>query len=370
MGVPLLKVFMSDEAPAEVARVLTSGFIGQGPRVEDFEAQLRSHFGTPYVATVNSCTSALHLALRLLADAPGDEVLTTPLTCTATNWPILANGLRLRWVDVDPLTCNMDLTDLQRKLSPRTKAVMVVHWGGYPVDLDLLRETVTGRSAPGRPVPVIEDCAHAFGSYYKGQPIGSHGNYGCFSFQAVKLVTSVDGGALVTPTAGTHRRAKLLRWFGIDRETPQLDMRCEQDIPEWGYKFHMNDVAAAVGASNLKHWRRLAAVQQDNAAYFDRALAGVPGLGLPPRRPDVVSSNWLYTLRAANRDGLMAKLKERGIMSSRVHERNDKHTCVQQYREALPQLDALVSEMLCIPVGWWVTGEDREFIAETIRGGW
>ncbi|HEX3150100.1 MAG TPA: DegT/DnrJ/EryC1/StrS family aminotransferase [Gemmataceae bacterium] len=370
MAIPLFKVFMSDEAPAAVARVLTSGYIGQGPCVEEFESQLRSHLTVPHVLTVNSCTSALHLALRLLDEAPGDEVLTTPLTCTATNWPILANGLRLRWVDVDPQTCNMDLEDLRSKLSPRTKAVMVVHWGGNPIDLDGLKHIVSDGRALERQIPVIEDCAHAFGSSYKGRPIGGHGNFACFSFQAVKLVTSVDGGALITPTTEAYKRAKLLRWFGIDRESPQLDMRCEQDVPEWGYKFHMNDVSASVGMSNLKHWQRLAEIHRDNTAYYDRHLSGIPGLTLQSRRSDSISACWLYTLRAIDRDGLMRCLKERGVMSSRVHERNDKHTCVRQYREALPQLDALVSDMLCIPVGWWVTPNDREFIVDTIRAGW
>ncbi|WP_020471390.1 DegT/DnrJ/EryC1/StrS family aminotransferase [Zavarzinella formosa] len=370
MTIPLLKVFMSNEAPEAAAQVLTSGYIGQGPMVEEFETLLRSHFTSDYVATVNSGTSALHLALRLIADMPGDEVLTTPLTCTATNWPILANNMRIKWVDVDPQSCNMDIEDLRKKISHRTKAVMVVHWGGQPIDLDLLRKTVLEFSNPNQPIPVIEDCAHAFGSYYKGRPVGSHGNYACFSFQAIKLVTTVDGGAIITPTMETYKRAKLLRWYGIDREVPLLDMRCELDVPEWGYKFHMNDVAAAIGKCNVKHWRRLAAIQYENSGYYDEVLVNVPGLTLLSRNPDYKSSCWLYTLRAKNRDGLMRRLRENGIMSSRVHERNDKHTCVRQFQEYLPQLDALVSDMLCIPVGWWVTHEDRELIARTIMQGW
>ena len=140
---------MSDDAPARVAEVVRSGFVGQGPRVEEFEQALACRIGNPLLATVNSATSGLHLALWLVAGGPADaareqaEVLTTPLTCTATNWPILANGLRIRWADIDPATLNVDLDDLERKITPSTRAVVVVHWAGYPVDLDRLREVVS-----------------------------------------------------------------------------------------------------------------------------------------------------------------------------------------------------------------------------------
>lgn len=370
MDIPLFRVYMAPEAISDAGQVLQSGYIGQGERVERFETALRQHFGTPFVSTVNSGTSALHLAIRLLEGQPGDEILTTPLTCTATNWPILANGCRLRWVDVDPDTCNMDLHDLARKLSPRTKAVLVVHWGGYPVDLTALGEILERYANGDRTIPIIEDCAHAFGSRLRGAPIGCHGNICCFSLQAIKLVTSIDGGILITPQEAWHRRAKLLRWYGIDREVPLQDMRCELDILEWGYKFHMNDVCAAVGKANFLHWERLCRLHQENSAYYDSALANVAGVRTMSRHVDHVSSCWLYTLKADGRDELRRCLQQRGIMASRVHERNDKHTCVRAFREPLPQLDQLVNEMLCIPVGWWVSKEQREFIVDTIRQGW
>ena len=159
--IPLFKVFMANETPEKVSKVLMSGFIGQGPKVENFETSLKEYFNNSNVVTTNAATSAEHIALHMLKRTeknvkgyhgvvfvenqwdgvgPEDEVLTTPLTCTATNWPILANGMKLKWVDVDPNTCNMDLDDLERKISPTTKVIMVVHWGGYPVDLDRLKE--------------------------------------------------------------------------------------------------------------------------------------------------------------------------------------------------------------------------------------
>ena len=147
--IPLFKVAMSDSAAAAAADVLNSGYIGQGPKVEEFEADLRRYFDHDHVVTVNSATSGLHLALRLAEGRVRDtweyngdiEVLTTALTCTATNWPILANGMGIKWVDVDPNTFNLDLDDLERKLSPSTRIIILVHWGGYPVNLDRVAQS-------------------------------------------------------------------------------------------------------------------------------------------------------------------------------------------------------------------------------------
>ena len=146
--IPLFKVFMSPTAKDEVGKVLDSGYIGQGPKVEQFEENLRNYLNVDKLVTLNSGTAGLHLAIHLLKNKNGkwpgfsynDEILTTPLTCTATNWPILANNVKIKWVDIDPTTLNMDLDDLERKLSPKTKAIIVVHWGGYPLDLDRLKQ--------------------------------------------------------------------------------------------------------------------------------------------------------------------------------------------------------------------------------------
>lgn len=216
--VPLFKVFMAppDELDHELLRVLHSGYITQGPKVEEFEQKLQDFFNVPRLLTLNSATSGLHLAMHLLKKADGpwpglvesvDEVLTCPLTCTATNWPVLANGMRLKWVDADPETCEMDIDDLEAKLSPTTKVILVVHWGGTPVNLQRIA-AVQERCLVkfGFRPAVIEDCAHAFGATFDGRMIGSHGNICVFSLQAIKHCTSVDGGVLILPNERLHAR--------------------------------------------------------------------------------------------------------------------------------------------------------------------
>jgi len=379
--ITLFKVFMSEDVLQPVNDVLMSGYIGQGPKVDEFEAILQSHVGNPHIVTLNSATSALHLA-AFLAKKPepaenwpgiddGDEVLTTALTCTATNFPMLANNMRLKWVDVDPETCNMDLDDLEAKITEQTKLILFVHWGGYPVDLDRVKEIVDRAEARiGFRPKVIEDCAHAYGTKYKDRLLGNHDSMACFSLQAIKHFTTVDGGFLTLPSQNLYDRSKLLRWYGIDRDAPKEDFRCEADIPEWGFKFHMNDVCATIGIHNFPHMENLVQKFKDNSAWYDRELAGVEGVTNMRRDPWADSASWIHTIKVDRRDDFMRHMESCNIMVSRVHERNDKHSCVSEFVAPLPQLDSLVTEMICIPNGWWVSEEDRQYVLECIKQGW
>lgn len=378
--IPLFKVYMHPGVGKKVEETLMSGYIGQGPKVDEFEEKLKKVFKTPYVITTNSATSATHLAFSMITRQektedwpgtfPGDEVLTTPLTCTATNWPALANGLNIKWVDVDPNTCNMDLDDLERKISKKTKAILAVHWGGYPNDLDRIKDIIEScyQKYGFRP-KLIEDCAHSFGSEYKGSPVGTR-DYAFYSFQAIKHFTTVDGGALILPNEEEYRRAKLLRWYGIDRESNRKDFRCEDDIPEWGFKFHMNDVNAVIGMHNLENANNVVEKHVDNANFYDQNLADVPGVTLLKRESQYKSAFWIYTIKVDRQGDFMQKMKKCNIMVSRVHERNDKHSCVSSFTAELPQLDNLVTQMICIPVGWWITNKERQYIVDCIKEGW
>ena len=390
--IPLFKVFMAPTAKEKVGEVLDSGYIGQGPKVDEFEKQLGEYFGNEKVVTTNAGTSALHLALQLLKKPKenwaedvfqgvawvehnwpgiqeGDEVLATALTCTASNWPIVANGLKIKWVDIDPTTLNMCLEDLERKMTPKTKAIMGVHWGGYPMDLDKIRDIrVNFRKKHNWAPALIEDAAHAFGTKYKGKYLGNHNNFVMNSLQAIKHVTSVDGGLLYCPHDELYERAKLLRWYGIDRSPKgRTDFRCEADIPEWGFKFHMNDVCAVVGMENFKHMDKLVSVHKDNAAYYDKHLKDTKGVTLLKREEGFESAFWIYTLLVDDRASFYEFMKQRNITVSQVHERNDKHSCMAEFKTELPNLDKTIGNIVSIPVGWWVTKKQRQYIVDCIK---
>jgi len=386
--ISLFRVFMAPTIDGPILKTLHSGYITQGPQVESFEADLRDFFKNPRVLTTNSCTSATHLAFRLLERPnhahqwPGwkagvDEVLTSPLTCTATNWPALANGLKLKWVDVNPGTANIDFEDLERKLSPTTKVILFVHWGGTPVDLDKVDAVVEScfKRFGFRP-KVIEDCAHAIGAKYRGLKIGGHGHCCVFSLQAIKHVTSGDGGLLLLPDDELYRRGKLLRWFGIDRTrragatAKATDFRAEAPIEEWGYKFHMNDINAVIGKENLKHAGELVGKCQRNGAFLNAKLGGgrVPGVEVLAVPEGAESAYWLFTLCLTQR-GLVGEfiefMKTRGVAASQVHTRNDLHPCVADFKPppgSLPGLDDFADRYACVPVGWWLEQSDLDRI--------
>ncbi len=360
-AIPLFKVHMPETVLEPLARTLFSGYIGQGPRVEDFERALAPWFGSQNVLTVNSGTSALQLALRLANVGYGDEVITTPMTCTATNTPIMAMGARIVWADIDPQTGNIDPLDVERKISNKTKAIMAVHWGGYPCDVEALNDI--GKKYN---LKVIEDAAHAFGASFQGKPIGSHSDFVCFSFQAIKHLTTVDGGALVCRDNQAHKRGKLLRWYGIDREGERRDLRCEEDVKESGYKFHMNDVAAAIGLHQLEFVGELLRRHRANAAYYRARFAQVTGVKLLQYRADRESSYWLFTIRVRDRRKFMEQMKTAQVMASQVHARNDLHTMFREFKQTLPGVDKFSSEQVSIPVGWWLTEEQREYIAHQV----
>ena len=273
--------------------------------------------------------------------------------------------------NIDPTTLNMDLDDLARKITPKTKVIMLVHWGGYPNDLNKIKQIQEDalRRFGFKPA-VIEDGAHSFGSEYKGKMIGGHGNLTMFSLQAIKHITSIDGGILLSPHKELHRRAKLLRWYGIDRDGDRKDFRCEADVEEWGYKFHMNDVCATVGIENLKHFKDIVGKHRGNASFYDKELIDVPGVTLLKREKGHDSAFWIYSMLVENRDGFYKWMDECGISVSQVHERNDKHTCVQEFRTSLPSLDKVIGKIVSIPVGWWVTEEQRQYIVDCIKKGW
>ena len=360
-NIPLFKVFMPESIFEPLRKVLLSGYIGEGPRVEEFERQLGPWFGNNNVLTVNNGTAALQLALRLANVGYGDEVVSTAMTCSATNEPILALGAKIIWADIDPWTANIDPEDVARKITPKTKAIMCVHWGGYPCELDELNAIAAEHG-----IKLIEDACHAFGSTYHGKPLGSHSDFACFSFQAIKHMTTVDGGALVCKSESDCERGRLLRWYGIDRKCKRKDLRCEANIAEYGYKFHMNDVTAAIGLEQLKYVAETIEKHRVNAARYDEAFRGLDTVRPLKYKNDRRSVYWLYTMRVKDSQKFMEHMKKAGITVSQVHARNDMHSMFRDFRAELPGVDEFTSEQVSIPVGWWLTDEDLRGIINAV----
>lgn len=346
----LFKPYVPESAGKEILKTLYSGYIAQGPKVDKFESELGLHLQNKHVLSVNSGTSAIQLALRLADVGPGDEVITTPMTCIATNVPIMAAGADIVWADVNKLTGLIDPADVERKITPRTKAIVSVDWGGVPVDYDLLRGI-----ADAKGISFISDAAHSLGAEYKGIPIGSGklAHFTCFSFQAIKTITTIDGGALAVANKEDYERGKRLRWFGVPRDN-NVKFRGEIDVPEWGYKFHMNDVNATLGIVSLRSLSPNVKFQRDHAVRYLQRLSPYyvcPSWGDYKSLP----SWWLFTVlvEPEDRERFRAVMEQRGIETSQVHWRNDQHSTFAKFYPTdhahLAGLDYYSERMICIP---------------------
>ena len=330
---------MDMDAKQEVAQVLDSGYIGQGEVVEQFEADLREWFGWEHLATVNSATSGLHLCVHMV-DSPLFSA--SPMTCTASNMPILANKSAIEWVDINPSTLNMDV----RKADKDTPAIIPLWAGNSNLDGECPRDTII-------------DAAHALGVDVK-RLFDNGARFIVFSFQAIKHVTCGDGGVILFRDKADMERAKLLRWYGIERNSPdKSDFRCEANIPEYGFKFHMNDINAAIGRSNLKHADWLLDGSKRCAEVYNHYL----DCDLLDYSDDC--SYWIYSMLVEDKGGMIKHLKSKGIMSSKVHERSDKHGAFAQFQQHLPELDEVNDKILAIPCGWWV--EDIHKIVRAVN---
>jgi dTDP-4-amino-4,6-dideoxygalactose transaminase len=362
-NIPLFKVHLAprDALMPALERVLYSGQISEGAEVEAFEREFADFVGLAPVLSFYSGTAALHTALLLAGVGPGDEVISTPMTAEPTNLSILHAGGKVVWADVDPSSGNIDPDSIAAKITPRTRALMVVHYGGVPASMARIR-AISRRHG----LPVIEDAAHALGARYGGEPIGRGAEYTMYSLQAIKHLTTVDGGMLALGRAEETERCRRLRWFGIDRKAARTDV----DVREAGYKYHMNNVTATIGSVQLRHIAPVIARHIENGRWFDRALGGIAGLELLRWDREAEPSYWFYTVLAERRDDLARMLAGRGIGNSLAHKRNDLHSVFAASRCELPGTERFYSRMLHIPCGWWVGDEDRDAIADAFKQGW
>lgn len=387
--IPLFKVYSAPGSSAALGRVLRSGYIGQGPRVDDFEAALAEFWGVrgarglppdlpaspgltasarpatsprtspSPVVTVNSGTSALDLAYHLAGVTRGTRVLTSPLTCTATNLPLLHRGAAIEWYDCDPLTGSAAPADLIRRVNAGGEGetvVVLVSWAGGNL-AQLLAEL---RSGWHHSVKVIVDYAHA-----APLPPPLLADYTCYSFQAIKHLTTGDGGALVCASPQDTARARLLRWYGLDR-TSSADFRCSQDITDPGFKYHMNDLQAALGLENLKTLQVRYLEHAMNAKYLN---AHLPSWATPFTLTG--SAFWTCPVLLhpdVDREALTAHLGARGISAGRIHRRNDTHPCfAPAHKEDLSGVTLFDEKHLSLPCGWWVTRSGLSRIKNALK---
>lgn len=361
--IPLVKPFLP---PKEVLlprleETLYSGYIAEGEKVYEFEKEFGNYVENDFSLSLNSGTAALHIALHLANVGPGDEVISTVLTAEPTNVAIKLVGAKVVWADVDYATGILDPVSVREKITERTKAIMLVHYAGIVADLKEFKKISEEFN-----IPIIEDAAHALGARYEGKPIGSYSDYTIFSLQAIKHMTTVDGGFLCVKSKELQDQARRMRWFGLDKTKPRM----ENDIQSPGYKYHMNNVNATVGLVQMDYVRDIVGQYIGNGRYFDHSLSGLAGLELLNYYPETEPSYWLYTMKVEKRADFIRMMSSKGISASELHLRNDRHSLFNESKASLPVFDAFYEKMVHIPCGWWVNAEDRENITKAIKEGW
>jgi dTDP-4-amino-4,6-dideoxygalactose transaminase len=374
--VPFFRPDIGDQEIAAVVETLRSGWVTVGPRTQAFEEAFERYIGARHAVAVSSCTAALHLVLDALALQPGDEVITSTMTFTATAGAIIHAGGRPVLVDCAADTLNLEPAAVERRITPRTRAIVPVHFAGHPVPLDELLAV-----ARARRVPVIEDAAHAFPARYRGRPIGTIGDATAFSFYATKNLCTGEGGMLTLADDEVAERLRSRRLHGMNRDAWRRfsgEGSWRYDVTYPGFKYNLTDTAAAMGLVQLQRTPELHRRRQGLAALYTDLLRDEPAVELPTTRPDVEHAWHLYVVRvrparvSITRDALIEALKAAGVGAAVHYIPLHLHS---YYRDTLgcrpadfPVASAAADTLLSLPFFTLMGDDDVRYVTDTLRG--
>jgi len=364
--------YVSQSAKEAARKQLETRWIGQGPKVDEFEKDFEKQISGDHKAiAVNSGTSSLHLAYILAGIKDGDEVIGPCFTCSASYAGLLYQRAKVVFADINKDNLNINpnhVEELLRQRGERVKAIVVVHYAGLPADMDRLNTIAKYWN-----IPIIEDAAQAIGAKYKGKNIGQISPFTCFSFQAIKSLTTCDGGMLTIQDPMLEEKAKRLRWFGIDRKA-KFEDRWKKDIFEVGYKYQMTDVSAVMGIEGLKTIDNIISHSKDLFRTYVERLKGVPGIKVMGAKTlndkNVSPTYWICTVDVDKRDDLKNKLAEYNIESDPCHYRCDRYAVYGGRVYNCPNMDYMEDRYLLLPMHQLLKVEDINKICDVIEGGW
>jgi len=367
-GIPLFLPQVPNDGIKSAVQTLKTRWIGQGPKVDLFEKTFKKKFlyNKLSALAVGSGTDALHLAYLLAGIKKGDEVLVPVFTCTATNLPLLYIGAKPIFLDIDKSTMNINLQEVEKKITKKTKAIVCVDYGGIPNDYKKLQKICKKYK-----LKLISDAAHSLGSKYCGKYACVYADFTTFSFQAIKTLTTGDGGLLVIKDNKLIEKAKRLRWFGIDRSKKQLGI-WENDVKDLGYKYQMNDIAASLGLAGLKQIdsiiKKRILLFKEYEKNLKHELITIVGKS---KTKEYVNCPWLITIIVEKRkQELMHKLRRNGIESAQVHYRNDRYSVFGKRLKNMHNMDMLENKYLVLPLYPKMKLIDVKKICRIINAGW
>lgn len=365
--IKLFETKLPEDSIKYVEEVLREGWLSEGVTARLFEEKLQSLLKEFKTFTVNSGTSALHLALILAGVKAGDEVIIPSQTFVATGLAVLYVGAKPVLADVNPKTGEISIESAKNKITEKTKAIIAVDWGGYPCDYKGL-----SKLAQQYNLKVIRDAAHSIFSSVRNININDYVDFTCYSFQGIKSLTTGDGGAVSCRSVFDFERGKKLRWFGIDRvkDLPDASGERKYNLHEVGYKYHMNNVAAAIGLGQLDTIIENTKNRQQIARGYNAELCCYPGVTVPDYNNERISSYWLYPLLVENRNDFIKHLDSYGVEASVVHQGIDRNNIFGGLDESLVGQRELDKKLVHIPIRPNLTMVDFTRIINIIRMGW
>lgn len=365
MMIPVYKPYHDELEMKYLREVIESGWWGMGPKTSEFEKKFAAYIGCEHALGLNSATAALHLALMCVG-VEGAEVISPAMTFVSTNHAILYNGGIPVFCDVEPDNLNVTAAEIAKLITPRTKAIIVVHYGGYACDMDPIMEL-----ARENKLAVIEDCAHACGGKYKGQMLGSIGDFGSFSFQAVKNLATGDGGMLTTNNDEWAARIKKLRWVGISKDTFDRGAGNSYDwfynVTEAGYKYHMNDIIAALGLAQLEKLDWMNEKRRYWSVRYRKAFSDIPAIKVPIVKDYMFPACHNFVIKVPNRDELRASLMAKGITTGVHYYPNHLFEMYKPWYRLLPVSESVWKELVTLPLYPDLSEEDFDLITSSIR---
>jgi perosamine synthetase len=369
MEVPFARPYLTGKESAAVAEVIASGWISQGPKVREFEAEFAERVGAPDAVATTSCTTALSLALFALGIGPGDEVIVPSLSFVATANAVWQCGARPVLADIDPRTYNLDPAAAERAITARTRVIMPVHQVGLPADMDAFFELANNYG-----LAIVEDAACAIGAYYNGKAIGSLGPLACFSLHPRKVITTGEGGMIAVHDANLAERLRRLRAHGMDLSDVARHNAREivfESYPERGFNFRMTDMQAALGLCQLEALDDILAKRRRLADRYTAALTGIPGLDVPYDPPYAERTWQSYCVRvmpsaSVGRTELMRRLLADGIPTRRGVMAIHREPPYAHQGPPLPHADAAADDVLMLPLFADMTDAQQDYVVDSL----
>ena len=358
-------VYVPQEAIDNVTEVLKSRWLNTGKWEKSLRQLFCQKFGARHTVAVNNGTAALRASYAMIGIGPGDEVVSTPYTFIATNTSILEQGAKPVFADIRYEDLNITAESIEKKITKKTKAIVVVHYAGNPVDLDEIRTLASAHN-----LTVIEDSAHALGSKYKGKYIGATGSLVTFSLQVVKIVTCGDGGFICTDNEEYYSELKKLSWYGIDRENKQTNLFFDplpDRIDQLGFKYNMNDIVAALGIAALNNYDEPAKKRRDIAFRYRQELSHLRKIHLLSYYNDRTPNYQIFPIHVENRQDFAQYMWDNGIQIVVNNRRNDRYSIFGGLCSDLKNLEKADNDTILLPIHWDLSDDDLSRIIEKIK---